>query len=196
MLNSFFVIQQKWRWSKMNVEQLQRSRFGELLPYLDTVILPVGAIAEREDCESFIANLRIVKRLADGVEKSLTGRVLLLPEVVSGPFTAKTVPQLPAEVFADYIYTLLCGFQTWGVKHAVLLNGHEANLAALERVYLRLCQEGWKVLLFHWWKDQDPRQIAELCCGVSATSRTSEQAECFLRETGTRLVADVISLWK
>ncbi|GIM48165.1 hypothetical protein DNHGIG_37140 [Collibacillus ludicampi] len=185
----------------MKLVHTHRDQLNERLPYVDTVILPVCALAVQADDAPMGVDLLTVRRLGEIIEESLTGRVCLLPELAYGLFDiadhTETI-ESPVSVLADFIYHLLRGFQQRGMKYAVLLNGHEGNFTSLQLAGERLRTEGWKVLLSNWRIEHESEGFSEFQQWISGASskNAAEKGEAYLRELGTRLIEDVISLWK
>jgi creatinine amidohydrolase len=185
----------------MKLVHTHREQLNELSPYVDTILLPVGALAAQAAHAPLGVDLLIVRRLGEIIEESLTGRVCLLPEVAYGLYDVVDHPgtiDSPAPVLADYIYHLLRGFQKRGMQYAVLLSGHEGNFISLQLASERLRNDGWKVLLINWRTEQEAADFSEFYQWISGTPSkvAAEKGETFLRELGTRLIDDVISLWK
>lgn len=141
----------------MRLTHVHMKQFEEYQPYIDTLILPIGTIEAHGPHAPLGTDLLIPKRIADYIERQLSGRVWIAPEIAYGHcFHLQDFPgtiDVPNRIFADYVHAVVSSFAKWGLKNVVLLNGHGGNITALHEVANRLVEEGLHVLVSSYWLD-------------------------------------------
>lgn len=153
----------------MRLTHVHMKKFEEYAPYIDTLILPIGTIEAHGPHAPLGTDVLIPKRLAEYIERQLSGRVWTAPEIPYGStWHLRDFPgsiDVPARIFADYVHAVVSSFSRWGLKNVVLLNGHGGNITALNEVATRLADEGLRVLLSNYWADYR-NEMAEIAPGV------------------------------
>lgn len=153
----------------MRLAHVHMNKFETYKPYIDTLILPIGTIVAHGPHAPLGTDLLIPKRLADGIERRLSGRVWTAPEIAYGSsWHFQGFPgtiDVPQRIVADYVHAVASSFAKWGIKHVVLLNGHGGNIGVLNEVASRLVDEGLQVQLINYWIDYRDT-IAEIAPGV------------------------------
>ncbi|HEU4964554.1 MAG TPA: creatininase family protein [Bacilli bacterium] len=152
----------------MRLAHVHMKQFEEYRPYIDTLILPIGTIEAHGPHAPLGTDLLIPKRLADHLERQLSGRVWTAPEIPYGSCRMLSdfpgTIDVPASVFTDYVYAVVASFARWGLKHVVLLNGHGGNIEGLQEVATRLTEQGLTVKVSNYWQDYAER-IAQITPG-------------------------------
>jgi creatinine amidohydrolase len=153
----------------MRLTHVHMKQFEEYKPYIDTLILPIGTIEAHGPHAPLGTDVLIPKRIADYIERQLSGRVWTAPEIAYGHcWSLQDFPgtiDVPQRIFADYVHAVVSSFAKWGLKNVVLLNGHGGNSAALNEVANRLVDEGLHVLVSNYWLDYQDA-IREITPGV------------------------------
>lgn len=153
----------------MRLTHVHMKKFEEYSPYIDTVILPIGTIEAHGPHAPLGTDVLIPQRLADHLERQLSGRVWILPAVPFGStWHLKDFPgsiDVPSRIFADYVHAIISSFARWGVKNVVFLNGHGGNNTALNEAAISLVDEGLRVLVSNYWMDYR-EAIAQITPGV------------------------------
>ncbi len=109
------------------VQQLDREKI--------VAILPVGSMEQHGPDLPFQVDTFVSSRLAEDLEKSVPG-VLLLPPIWSGvsahhmDFPGSIT--LRAKVFIDLLHDICASLHHHGFRRVVLLNGHGGNRSSLE----------------------------------------------------------------
>ncbi|MGZ4107662.1 MAG: creatininase family protein, partial [Tumebacillaceae bacterium] len=141
----------------MRLTHVHMKQFEEYKPYIDTLILPIGTIEAHGPHAPLGTDMLIPRRIADYIERQLSGRVWTAPEIAYGHCAnLRDFPgtiDVPNRIFADYVYAVVSSFARWGLKNVVLLNGHGGNINALNEVANRLADEGLHVLVSNYWLD-------------------------------------------
>lgn len=153
----------------LRLTHVHMKKFEEYSPYIDTVILPIGTIEAHGPHAPLGTDVLIPQRLADHLERQLSGRVWTLPAIPYGStWHLQDFPgsiDVPSRIFADYVRAVVSSFARWGVKNVVILNGHGGNITALQEAATALVDEGLRVLVSNYWIDYRDA-IAQIAPGV------------------------------
>lgn len=132
----------------MHLHNLPYNKLEELLPYIDTLILPIGSLAIPKRAEDPIGkDLQLVRRVATSVEQQLTGRVFLLPEVMHANFQLPEQTGMAEGILGKYLDETLVSFKRLGFEKMVLLYGNSELAAVLEVTSANLRETGLRVAL-------------------------------------------------
>ncbi|KEO84246.1 creatininase family protein [Tumebacillus flagellatus] len=141
----------------MRLTHVHMNKFEEYSPYIDTLVLPIGTIEAHGPHAPLGTDVLIPKKLADFIERNLSGRVWTAPEIPYGnTWHLRDFPgsiDVPSRIFADYVHAVVSSFARWGIKNVVLLNGHGGNNTALNEAATKLAEEGLRVLVSNYWID-------------------------------------------
>lgn len=131
----------------MHLVNLPYNKLEELLPYIDTLIVPIGSFGIPSNEDLPIGNdLLQVRKIADGIEQQLAGRVFLLPEVMVTNFELSASYGISSPILGNYLYEMLLSFKEAGFERIVLLYRNEALTETVEATASRLLQAGFRVL--------------------------------------------------
>jgi len=149
-------------------QELNKTRFKEVLNGVEVVIIPIGMTeAHGPHCPFGTDNI-MPKELCRRIDKSLGSRVIVAPPVPYGhswslsPFVGTI--DIPAAVLSEYVLAIGRGILKQGLKRIVFVNGHGGNIPTLTTVAESLADEGAAVLLSNWWLDYSA-QILKICEG-------------------------------
>jgi len=174
----------------MKLAHVNSKRFAEYQPYIDTLVLPIGTIEAHGPHAPLGTDVIIPKKLAERIEQQLSGRIWTAPEISYGHcFHLREFPgtiDVPARVFADYVYAVVASFARWGLKNVVLLNGHGGNIASLGEVANRLTELGLHVLVSNYWVDYR-EAIAAIAPGVGHAGEDETSLVLAADPTGVEL---------
>lgn len=141
----------------MYLQELNTTRFEEVIQKINTVILPIGSTeAHGPHCALGTDNLipaELVKRIND----KLGEEVMIAPPIQYGhtwglaPFPGTI--NIDSDVFAAYVTAVGAELIRTGFKYIVLLNGHGGNIPSLQGVTEKLSDMGAKCLTINWWID-------------------------------------------
>jgi creatinine amidohydrolase/Fe(II)-dependent formamide hydrolase-like protein len=132
----------------MLLHNLPYDKLEELLPYIDTLILPIGSLTiPKQAADPIGKDLQLVRRVATGVEQQLTGRVFLLPEVIHTNFELPEQFGMAVEILGKYLYESLLSFKQPGFEKIVLLYGNEELSAVIEQTSSKLLEAGLRVMV-------------------------------------------------
>ncbi|MBH8584879.1 MULTISPECIES: DUF2487 family protein [Thermoactinomyces] len=119
----------------MRLDQINQDGWKEVAAFVDTLCLPVASVRIKEK-ELDIKNGKMVQYFAEELEKTLTGRLLLLPSV---SYTGQN-----PEVFKSYFHEIIKDIRQSGFNYFVIV--YDGRLKALvEESY----GENKQNLLFH-----------------------------------------------
>jgi creatinine amidohydrolase len=153
----------------LQISRLNAATFSQLKDYLDTVIVPIGAIESHGTYSPFGTDYMIAERIVQELEHRFSGRVVTLPAIAFGHcFALKDrdgTIDIPVDVLRDYVYHVLRPFRGWGFSKIVLVNGHGGNLTVLNQVAEMLVDDGMIVLISNWWLDYHA-EIKQITPGV------------------------------
>lgn len=141
----------------MYLQDLNTTRFGEVVQKIDTVVLPIGSTeAHGPHCALGTDNL-IPAELAKRIDGKLGDKVMIAPAISYGhtwglaPFPGTI--NVDSDVFAAYVTAVGAELIRQGFKYIVLLNGHGGNIPSLQGVTEKLSDIGAKCLTLNWWVD-------------------------------------------
>lgn len=132
----------------MRLVELSVEKLEELKPYVDTLLLPVCSVGTGQNGELFGQDLSVVREWASKIDKRISGRVFLLPELVHTSVQDGQGGQacMPENVVADYAFHLLLPYRNEGFAKAVLLYGEGTPVRIMEQATARLAEQGFAVL--------------------------------------------------
>jgi hypothetical protein len=96
----------------MRLDQINQDGWKEVAAFVDTLCLPVASV-RIEEKELDIKNGKMVQYFAGELEKTLTGRLLLLPSV---SYTGQD-----PEVFKSYFYEIIKDIRQSGFNYLVIV---------------------------------------------------------------------------
>jgi creatinine amidohydrolase len=153
----------------MKLTHVHMKNFEEYKPYIDTLILPVGAIEAHGPHAPLGTDMLIPQMVADYIESKLSGRIWTAPVIPYGHCAVmKDFPgtiDVPNRILSDYVHAVVASFSRFGIKYAVLVNGHGGNITALNEAAMRLTELGLHVLVSNYWLDYQ-NAIKEIAPGV------------------------------
>ncbi|MFD2171230.1 creatininase family protein [Tumebacillus lipolyticus] len=153
----------------MRLTDVHMKNFEAYKPYIDTLILPIGAIEAHGPHAPLGTDVLIPQQIADYLEGKLSGRIWTAPAIPYGHCAVlKDFPgtiDVPGRILADYVHAVVASFARFDLKHVVLLNGHGGNSAALQEVAMRLTELKLDVLVSNYWLDYR-EEIQEIAPGV------------------------------
>ena len=147
----------------MNMDQ-----FAEVVQSVDTAILPIGMTEAHGHHCPLGTDVLIPRHFLQLIEQRMGQELIVAPEIpYSHSWNLSVFPgtiDIPADVFAEYVYEVGKGLAKWGIKRLVMFNGHGGNTPALSTVMERLADLGLTVMLVNWWIDYAP-EIRTVCSG-------------------------------
>lgn len=96
----------------MRLDQINQDGWKEVAAFVDTLCLPVASV-RIEEKELDIKNGKMVQYFAEELEKTLTGRLLLLPSV---SYTGQN-----PEVFKSYFHEIIKDIRQSGFNYLVIV---------------------------------------------------------------------------
>lgn len=139
-------------------DRLTTKRFREhVLGQVDTVVLPVGGVVAHGQHLPLGTDNLVPQQLAEALERRYPDRLLVMPAIPYGhswdladwPGTVS----VPTDVLSRYVTAVGQAAAGWGMRHVVILNGHEGNASALGDAMEAIAEHGPTVFLVHWWLD-------------------------------------------
>ncbi|ARU62576.1 hypothetical protein CBW65_17590 [Tumebacillus avium] len=153
----------------MKLTHVHMKNFEEYKPYIDTLILPVGAIEAHGPHAPLGTDMLIPQLIAEYIEGKLSGRVWTAPVIPYGHCAVLAdfpgTIDVPNRILADYVHAVVASFSRYGIKHVVLLNGHGGNITALNETAMRLTELNLHVLVSNYWLDYQA-EIREITPGT------------------------------
>jgi len=132
----------------MKIAELTGERASKTIGKVDTVIIPVGTLEKHGPHCSVMSDVLIPEKIAEEVDRLLYDEVLVGPTIPYGhTWHLKEHAgshDVPGRVLSEYVFYVLRGFKEWGIKYAVLLNGHGGNIEALHEAGERASDAGVK----------------------------------------------------
>jgi len=127
---------------------------ARIIPSSRVAVLPVGSVEQHGPSNPLGTDSIIAEALA--AEACRRTGALCLPLVPVGvSFHHMSFPgtlSVSEEDLAGYVFGILKSLSRWGVKTAVIVNGHGGNLPALQVLARRAREElGVKVFIYQWW---------------------------------------------
>ncbi len=149
----------------MRLSSLFDSDWHKWAPYVDTLLIPVYEV-RIPGKEPDLGEAQRVREVADGVERELSGRLLLLPGIPYGSADDSLLRQ--------YVEHTVCGFKKSGFHHLFLLSprSHEGLLT-------ENAGDAWKLLTVSG-KESESRledEVEAICQQVVATWETQNFGE-------------------
>jgi creatinine amidohydrolase len=139
----------------MKIAELTGEKASKTIGKVDTVIIPVGTLEKHGPHCSVMSDVLIPEKMADEVDRLLNNEVLVGPTIPYGHTwhlrEHAGSHDVPGRVLSDYVFHVLKGFGEWGIKYAVLLNGHGGNIEALHDAAERASDLGIKTVVLSWW---------------------------------------------
>jgi len=174
----------------MLLEDLTSRKAADYVGKIDVLLLPVGTIEAHGPHCSVMADVLVPQKVAQEVEKIMGDKLLLVPIIPYGhSWHLRDRPgshDVPGNVFAEYVYQVIKGFRSWGIKYVLVLNGHLGNLEMLHEAAERACDAGIKTVVLNWWSGDYMNAIKDV---VSETgSHAGETETSMLWVVGDRFV--------
>jgi creatinine amidohydrolase len=139
----------------MKIAELTGKKASEVVGKMDTVVIPVGTLERHGPHCSVMSDVLIPEKIAQEIDGLMGEKVLIGPTIPYGhTWRLKSHAgshDVPRQVLADYAFYVVKGFQQWGIKYAVLLNGHGGNIEALHDAAERASDLGIKTVVLSWW---------------------------------------------
>jgi len=150
----------------MLISKLTSDQASRLIGKIDTIIIPVGTIEPHGPHCSVLCDAIIPQRLAEEVDKIAGDRIFVGPCIPYGhTWELRDLPgahYVPREAFTNYVFEVIKGFQKWGIKYVILLNGHGSvgfgsggNIEPLHAAAQRATELGIKTLVLLWCFDTE-----------------------------------------
>jgi creatinine amidohydrolase len=139
----------------MKIAELTGKKASETVGKVDTVVIPVGTLERHGPHCSVMSDVLIPEKIAEEID-ALAGKDVLIGPTIPYGHTWRLKAHagshdVPRQVLADYAFYVVKGFQPWGVKYAVFLNGHGGNIEALHDAAERASDSGIKTVVLSWW---------------------------------------------
>jgi creatinine amidohydrolase len=141
----------------LRLTDVTAAMFQQFRDYVDTVLVPIGAIESHGAHAPLGTDCLIAERIVRELEEQFSGRVLALPSIAYGHCfalkdSAGTI-DIPDDVLREYVYHAIRPFRDWGIRYVIFVNGHGGNSNALNQVSERLVEDGFTVCISNWWLD-------------------------------------------
>lgn len=164
----------------MQMLNLSRQKLQDLLPYIDTLIFPVGVLNVPNGDDEFVgSDLLEVKQAALWVDQQLTGRVFIMPDVVHTNLGNLGQIGMTCDLLGNYLYETVMPLKQIGFIKAVFLYGKHTNPKAIESAATRLKEEGVHILSYNVHPQED-----------------EGNAEIPSAETKKVIVQKIVELWR
>ncbi|MCY0901195.1 MAG: hypothetical protein OWU32_03295 [Firmicutes bacterium] len=118
----------------MRFEEMNKATIGQVAPYCDTVVLSCGSLRVTPAHLPFGSSWYVVRRLRDGLESALGGRILTMPTLMlADPAREDGVFCVDAPGLAEAFCSALTALSTLiRVRHVVLIADREDAPRALQ----------------------------------------------------------------
>lgn len=141
------------KWVFASRDELDRSKGKEYFGKNDIAILPVGSNEQHGPHNPLGTDHLITKAIAEEAAKRASVVCLqVIPFGVSVHHRqfCGTIDISPI-AFENYVKDVCLSLRRWGAKKVVIVNGHDGNLSALEKLAMKLRECGMFISIFQWW---------------------------------------------